>query len=156
MTEMDNRHAVWRDVGPLLSGLHKIVADVPDSWMLVFGNSLVINVASIGTSARYICKINLGKLNADDPLEFYEVLLSFNLMTEEIKGARMGIDGPRGNVWMVFEFESPSNNPHEMAEALTYIAKLARNWMRVLNEPTLLQDGAEHTVATSTLLDQCV
>jgi hypothetical protein len=141
--EIEAQHELWRNVGPLLPDIGEIIADASQKWILVMEDSLVISVEFIALSSRYLCKINLGKFNGENPLEIYETLLSYNLLIEETRGVRMGIDGPNGDVWLLFEIELINNDAYKLAENLTYIATFARGWMRLLQDPSLLKQGTE-------------
>jgi hypothetical protein len=97
-------------------------------WTLRFEDNSALLVQWANTPERLVLSSTLGRAQAENQLALCEILLSYNLLWQETGGVRIGMDGPHGELTMIYDFFADSASTSTLRTVVFNLANLARIW----------------------------
>jgi hypothetical protein len=97
-------------------------------WTVRFEDDSALSVQWANTPERLVLSATLGRAQADQQLALYETLLSYNLLWQETGGVRIGMDGPHGELTMVYDFFEDLLPTSTLRTVVLNLANLAHVW----------------------------
>jgi hypothetical protein len=127
------------------------VSQVDESlWTVRFEDSSALLVQWANTPARLVLSATLGRAQAEQQPALYEILLSYNLLWQETGGVRIGMDGPQGELTMIYDFFADLLSPSTLRTVVLNLANLARVWRAyVSGNDARPEFGIDPSTATS-------
>lgn len=126
--DLDRAQLLMSELG---SGMPEEVAvsQVEQSlWTIQFDDNSALFVQWANTPERLVLSATLGRAQAEKQLALYEILLSYNLLWQETGGVRIGMDGPQGELTMIYDVFADSLSPSALRTVVLNLANLARVW----------------------------
>lgn len=125
---LDQAQMLLQELGPQTPEIDAILQEDEKSWLLVFGDEQTIYVEWANNPDRLVLTTGLGKPLAGSELQVYETLLSYNLLWPDTGGVRMAIDGPNGEIMLIYDLFDDQLSLTELQTVVLNISSIASIW----------------------------
>jgi hypothetical protein len=115
-----------------------VLSQVEESlWTVQFEDGSALSIRRADTPERLVLSASLGRAQSEQQFALYEVLLCYNLLWQETGGVRIGMDGPQGELVLVYDFFANAPSANTLRTVVLNVAELARIWRAYLcgNDP---------------------
>jgi hypothetical protein len=119
---------LMQELGPQTPEIDAVLQQDDSNWVLVFEDETSIVIEWADTPARLVLTSSLGRANEDAQLGIYETLLSYNLLWQETGGVRMAIDGPQGEVMMIYDLFDDHLTVADLQTVVLNLTSIAGIW----------------------------
>lgn len=99
-----------------------------DAWLLSFDDKPEILVEWADQPERLVLSACLGRATEPQRLAVYETLLSYNLLWQDTGGVRMALDGPEGEVFLIYDLFDDQVSVVDLQGVLLNLANIAGIW----------------------------
>ena len=144
------------EIGPLLDNLveiHEFESETME-WELVFEEGIGIVVQYSQAARKLVFTINVGDPAAENRLELYDSLLTFNGLGEETDGIRLGLDAPEGAVLVMFDLFATDLDAPTLKSVLENLVVTGLTWSELVGgtyEPAATQDSGPDAQSTDAI-----
>jgi hypothetical protein len=106
-------------------------------WTVQFADGSSLSIRQADTPERLVLSASLGRAPGEKQFALYEVLLCYNLLWHETGGVRIGMDGPHGELVLVYDFFTYSPSASILRTVVLNVGDLARTWRSYIrgNDP---------------------
>lgn len=146
---LDLAQMLLQELGPQTPEIDAVLQEDEKSWLLVFSDEQSVYVEWANNPDRLVLSAALGKPVEGNELQVYETLLSYNLLWQDTGGVRMAIDGPQGDVMLIYDLFDDQLSLAELqtvALNITSIAAIWRDYVRKDNSASALPPISSETV----------
>lgn len=125
---LDLAQMLLQELGPQTPELDAVLQENEKSWLLVFGDEQSIYVEWANNPDRLVLTTGLGRPVEGNELQVYETLLSYNLLWQDTGGVRMAIDGPQGEIMLIYDLFDDQLSLAELQTVVLNITSIAGIW----------------------------
>jgi hypothetical protein len=125
---LDLAQMLLQELGPQTPEIDAILQEDEKSWLLVFADEKSVYVEWAANPERLVLSTGLGKPVEGSELQVYETLLSYNLLWQDTGGVRMAIDGPQGEIMLIYDLFDDQLSLSELQTVVLNISNIAGIW----------------------------
>lgn len=134
---LDMAQMLMQELGPQTPEIDAVLQQDEKSWLLVFSDEQSIYVEWANNPERLVLSTGLGKPVEGCQLQVYETLLSYNLLWQNTGGVRMAIDGPNGEVLLIYDLFDDQLSLSELQTVVLNISSIAEIWRDYVKKDNL-------------------
>jgi hypothetical protein len=97
-------------------------------WTVRLRDNSAVLIRLTDSPERLVLSAILGHAPADQQFALYELLLCYNLLWQATGGVRIGMDGPQGELVLVYDFIADSSSANLLKTVVLNVAALAHIW----------------------------
>lgn len=116
------------ELGPKTPEVDAVLQQDETNWVLMLEDESAIIIEWASNPSRLVLSANLGRPNEGSQLTIYETLLSYNLLWQDTGGVRMAIDGPQGEVMLIYDLCDDHLTLGELQTVVLNLANIAEIW----------------------------
>ena len=105
-----------------------------DAWRLVADGGTAFDVEHDEGSGRLVIQSDIGTVSDAACTRVYEILLQYNYLWSQTGGIRMALDGPAGQVVMMFDVQTADLEVSALCGMLTRMSRLQKAWREILKD----------------------
>lgn len=136
------------DIGPLSADVISVTEDSPTAWTVAFHDENQVTLTWLDGPPRLELLSWITALDTGLPRDALEFLLSFNLLSSQTGGARMGLDIGDRSLYLLRDLPVDGLDLHHLLDAMRSLASASEEWRHGLStlDPT---PRCEHDSLTS-------
>lgn len=125
---LEQAQLLLEELGPQTAEIDAVLQQDDKSWLLVFGDETSIVIEWATNPERLVLSTGLGRPAEGAHLTVYETLLSYNLLWQDTGGVRMAIDGPQGEVILIYDLFDDILSVSDLQTVALNISSIAAIW----------------------------
>ncbi len=125
---LDLAQMLLQELGPQTPEIDAVLQEDEKSWLLVFADEQSVYVEWANNPDRLVLSTGLGRPPEGNELPVYETLLSYNLLWQDTGGVRMAIDGPQGDIMLIYDLFDDQLSLAELQTVVLNINSIAAIW----------------------------
>ena len=137
MSSKEHVHNLMAEIGPLLELMQITESAEGNSWLLVVDEETAIDLDYNEMRNRVILAGEVGLPADENRYGFYETILQYNYLWEETDGLKMALDGPAGNVWIMFDTTASDLDISMLQTVIVNFCETLRSWREAMKEEKL-------------------
>lgn len=119
---------LMQELGPNTPEVDAILQTDDTTWAVQFDDDRAILIEWADDPRRLVLSAILGRASSATQIAVYETLLSYNLLWKETGGVRMALDGPEGDVMLIYDLYEDQLTESELRTVMVNFADLAALW----------------------------
>ena len=119
---------LMQELGPQITEIDAVLQQDDTCWVLVLADETSITVEWAANPERLVLSSGLGRPVQGAELAVYETLLSYNLLWQDTGGVRMAIDGPQGEVLLIYDLFDDHLSLAELQTVVLNLSNIAAIW----------------------------
>lgn len=125
-----------QELGPVTPEIDAVMQQDESCWLLVLEDESSITVEWTGNPDRLVLSTALGRPSENAQLSVYETLLSYNLLWQDTGGVRMAIDGPNGDVILIYDLFDDHLLVADLQTVVLNLVSIASIWRDYVQKDT--------------------
>lgn len=117
-----------QELGPQTPEIDAVMQQDDTNWVLMLDDESAVSIEWAGNPSRLVLSANLGRPHEGSELSIYETLLSYNLLWQDTGGVRMAIDGPQGEVMLIYDLFDDHLTVTELQTVVLNLCSIANIW----------------------------
>lgn len=119
---------IVQELGPQTTEIDAVLQQDESNWVLMLEDESAIIIEWASNPSRLVLSANLGRPGEGSQLPVYETLLSYNLLWQDTGGVRMAIDGPQGEVMLIYDLFDDHLTVADLQTVVLNLASIAGIW----------------------------
>ncbi|MDO8298162.1 type III secretion system chaperone [Lacisediminimonas sp.] len=119
---------LMQELGPQTPEIDAVMQQDDTNWVLMLEDESAVAIEWTGNPSRLVLSANLGHPSEGSQLSVYETLLSYNLLWQDTGGVRMAIDGPQGEVMLIYDLFDDHLTVAELQTVVLNLTSIASIW----------------------------
>ncbi|MDB5838103.1 MAG: hypothetical protein JWQ23_55 [Herminiimonas sp.] len=126
--KLDMIKLMLQELGGEMAELEAILQHEEAHWAIQFDDGTVVLMEWVDGPSRLILSASLGKVSAPMQMAVYETMLSYNLLWRETGGVKAALNGPEGELMLLFELHAEQLTVNMLKIVLENFAGLVHVW----------------------------
>jgi hypothetical protein len=136
---LDMIKLMLQELGAEMAELEAILPHEEGHWTVQFDDGAAVLMEWLDRPSRLILSAALGKVSAPMQMAVYETMLSYNLLWRETGGVKAALNGPHGELMLLFELHAEQLDVDMLRTVLENFAGLVHVWSTYVKTETRVE-----------------
>lgn len=132
MATTEQIEVLFQEIGPATEEVTGVYQDGPEIWRVIVHDTTEVELLFDPEQEKLVLSCAVGSPPEDRRLKTYELLLVYNYAWQQTGGIRMALEGPEGEVALMFELNASDLSLQLLQTVIVNFADRAELWREVV------------------------